>query len=232
MKLLTEHFSRVVVINCPHRPDRLERVVAHLQKFADMGKVEIVRGVVGDWVTCPADWNSGAGAWGCLRTHQRVIEDFIHVRDDREQMALDSLLVLEDDVVFADDALARLEEFMEVVPDDWGQIYLGGQHRSSFMPTTFACCVVGRSVNRTHAYAVHARAICHLYRHISYASDYRGTTKHIDHQLELAHHRADWKVYCIEPWIAGQAAGSSNVSGKTNGLTFFDNAKHSVNFTK
>jgi len=45
--------------------------------------------------------------------------------------------------------------------------------------------------------------------------DYVGTNKHIDHQLELAHQRADWPVYCPAKWICGQRAGTSNVSGKT-----------------
>jgi hypothetical protein len=44
--------------------------------------------------------------------------------------------------------------------------------------------------------------------------DYVGTNKHIDHQLELAHQRADWPVYCPAKWICGQRASTSNVSGK------------------
>ena len=223
MKNLTDWFDRVYVINCAHRPDRLEEVKKHLEEtgMADNGKVIYYPAIIGDWTTCPDDWGSGRGAWGCLRSHQRILEDVLHIRDDRWDLNIDSVLIMEDDVIFKDDALQKLNEFMEAVPKDWGQIYLGGQHRRHPMPIENPNIVIGKSVNRTHAYAVNAPKLTALYRHISYASDYRGSTKHIDHQLELAHRRGDWPVYCPKEWIAGQRAGSSNISGKTNETKFW-----------
>ena len=217
MKNLTDWFDRVYVINCAHRPDRLEETKKHLDetKMADNDKVHYYPAIIGDWTTCPADWGSGRGAWGCLRSHQRILEDVLHTRDDRHMMALDSVLILEDDVIFKDDSLEKLNEFMEVVPDDWGQIYLGGQHRRHPKETDIPNVIIGNSINRTHAHAINGPSITSVYRHISYASDYRGSSKHIDHQLELAHRRADWPVYCPKEWVAGQRAGSSNISGKT-----------------
>ena len=126
-----------------------------------------------------------------------------------------NVLVLEDDVIFKEDALENLNNFMETVSKDWGQIYLGGQHRRDPTPTEFPNVIVGNSINRTHAYAVNQPTFTHFYRHISYATDYRNTNKHIDHQLELAHRRKDWPVYCPKEWIVGQRAGASNISGKT-----------------
>jgi hypothetical protein len=128
---------------------------------------------------------------------------------------------MEDDIIFKDNALQKLNEFMEVVPDDWGQIYLGGQHRKTKVETGLTNVVIGKSVNRTHAYAVNKSTFEQLYRHISYATDYRKTNKHIDHQLELAHRREDWKVYCPEEWIVGQRAGSSNINGRVNKTKFW-----------
>ena len=185
--------------------------------MADNDKVIFYPAIIGDWTTCPADWGSGRGAWGCLRSHQRIIEDVLHTRDDRGVMLAESVLILEDDVIFKEDALENLNHFMEAVPDDWEQIYLGGQHRKSTTSTDSSHVVIGGSINRTHAYAINGNALTKVYRHISYATDYRDTTKHIDHQLEVAHQRGDWKVYCPKQWIAGQRAGPSNISGKTNG---------------
>ena len=185
--------------------------------MADNDKVIFYPAIIGDLTTCPADWGSGRGAWGCLRSHQRILEDVIHTRDDRGVMEVNSVLILEDDVIFKKDALENLNKFMEAVPDDWDQIYLGGQHRKANSSTDSPHVIVGGSVNRTHAYAVNQKALTQVYRHISYATDYRDTTKHIDHQLEVAHKRKDWKVYCPKQWIAGQRAGPSNISGKTNG---------------
>ena len=75
--------------------------------------------------------------------------------------------------------------------------------------------VRGMSINRTHAYAISRTSIQAMYAHISYMQDYH-SNKHIDHQLELAHQRKDWPVYCPVKWICGQRAGTSNISGKDN----------------
>jgi len=223
VKNLTDWFDRVYVINCAHRPDRLKETKKHLREtgMADVEKVYFYSAIIGDWTTCPVDWVSGRGAWGCLRSHQRILEDVLHTRDDRYRMSLENVLVLEDDVIFKDDSLEKLNLFMEALPEDWGQIYLGGQHRRKTSFTKSDSVLVGNSVNRTHAYAVNQPTFTQLYRHISYATDYRHTHKHIDHQLELAHQRKDWPVYCPKEWIAGQRAGSSNISGKTNGDQFW-----------
>jgi hypothetical protein len=217
MKNLTDWFDRVYVINCAHRPDRLEETKRHLEEtgMANNDWVIYYPAIIGDWTTCPADWGSGRGAWGCLRSHQRILEDVIHDRDERGRMNCNNVLIMEDDVIFKDNPLERLNNFMEAVPEDWGQIYLGGQHRRPTKGTEDPNVIIGGSINRTHAYAVNQPTLTALYRHISYATDYRDSTKHIDHQLELAHQRGDWPVYCPREWIVGQRAGSSNISGKT-----------------
>ena len=217
-KNLTDWFNRVYLINCAHRPDRLDKALKHLDSsgMADPSKVIIYPAVVGEWTGYPADWKAGRGAWGCLQSHRRILEDVMHVRDERGAMALCSTLILEDDVFFTDDALPRLNHFMDAVPADWGQIYLGGQHRHKTIPTAHPCVLRAVSVNRTHAYAVSRHAIAKVYCHISYMTDYRNNANHIDHQLERAHRRGDWPVYCPPKWIAGQDAGFSNISGKTN----------------
>ncbi len=223
MKNLTDWFDRVYVINCAHRPDRLEETKKHLEEtgMANNDWVHYYPAIIGDWTTHPADWNSGNGAWGCLRSHQRILEDVLHARDGQHTLTLNNVLIMEDDVIFKENALEKLNAFMEDVPDDWGQIYLGGQHRRDVKPTRLPNVVVGGSVNRTHAYAVNESTFTEFYRHISYATDYRDTNKHIDHQLELAHRRKDWRVYCPKEWIAGQRAGSSNINGKVNETKFW-----------
>lgn len=215
MKNLTDWFSRVYVINCQHRPDRLEETLDHLRKtgMADPAGVKIQRGVIGAWTTVPNDWLPGLGAWGCWRSHVNLMEDVLHERNEDMSFALDSILILEDDVFFVDGALKKLNDFMEAVPANWGQIYLGGQHK---MKTEYINDQVirGMSVNRTHAHAIHSSTYHALYRHITYATDYRGTHKHVDHQLEEAHRRKEWNVYCPTKWIAGQRENLSIITGK------------------
>lgn len=223
MKNLTDWFDRVFIINCAHRPDRRERVLKHLAEtgMANMDEVVVHPAVIGDWVTAPAGWGAGRGAWGCLMSHCRVAENVMHERDDQGNMLLQNYLVLEDDVFFLPDALPRLNEFMNAVPADWDQIYLGGQHQRKPVRLN-ENVAVGISVNRTHAYALNQRCFQQFYRHINFHPDYIGTKKHIDHQLELAHQRRDWDVYCPPKWICGQEAGSSNISGRVNERKTFE----------
>lgn len=217
MRNLTDWFDKVFVINCAHRPDRLDRVKRHLDEsgMADVSKVVFYPAVIGDWTTSPAGWGAGRGAWGCLRSHARIAEDVMHERDENGAMTLRNYLVLEDDVYFLPDAIGSLNQFMESVPVDWDQIYLGGQHQRKPVQVK-EHVMVGLSVNRTHAYALNQKCFQPFYRHINFAPDYIGTVKHIDHQLELAHQRRDWDVYCPLKWICGQEAGSSNISGRIN----------------
>lgn len=217
MKNLTDWFDRVYIINRQDRPERLKVLLDHLteSRLADTRKVIVYPAIIGGWTTTPADWTVGRGPWGCLRSHQRILEDVIHVRrpDDEDEMAIESTLILEDDAFFVEGALEELQGFMLAVPKDWGQIYLGGQHWYDPKPSGVVGVKIGTSVNRTHAYAVSKRAIQHLYRHISYATDYRGKENHqVDHQIELAHRRGDWPVYCPDSWLAGQRSGFSDVS--------------------
>lgn len=216
--LLTDWFDKVFVLNCAHRPDRLREVKEEIvgKNLGDWDKITVYPAIIGDYTTHPAGWGAGRGAWGCLQSHRRMLEDLMHMRDDRGDMNWESALILEDDVFFLDDALSNLRDFMNAVPSDWGQIYLGGQHRGHKPLLVAPGVLLGHSINRTHAYAVSRQFVQKIYCHVSYMDDYRGTNKHIDHQLELAHQRKDWPVYCPPKWICGQRAGTSNISGKDN----------------
>lgn len=196
--------------------------IISVDRFHYSGKVFDFSTTVGHFTVSNQDCKSESGiiVSNCLRSHQRILEDIMHVRDG-DGFALKNALIMEDDIIFVDDALQKFNEFIVEVPDDWGQIYLGGQHGGRKLPTASKHVIEGTSINRTHAYAINTSTIQHMYRHISYATDYRGTTKHVDHQLEVAHRRGDWPVYCPKKWIVGQRAGSSNISGKINPTKFW-----------
>lgn len=215
---LTDTFDRVYVINCAHRPDRLEEFKEGIEetKVADVEKIIVYPAIIGDYTGHPAGFGGGNGAWGCLQSHRRIMEDLMHDRDERGDYAWCTALILEDDAFFVEDALERLQLLMRDVPSEWGQIYLGGQHRGKKekLPDT-EHVLKASSVNRTHAYAVQWTKIQEIYQHISYMPDYMGNGYHVDHQLERAHQRGDWDVYAPPKWICGQRAGSSNISGQT-----------------
>jgi hypothetical protein len=218
MKTLTDWFDRVYILNCITRPDRKKRVLNELRTsgMADVDKVVVYPGVVGAWVTNPGAWGAGVGAWGCRQGHIRILEDVLQTRDEFENMRLESALILEDDVYFRPGALEKLNEFMTSVPSDWGQLYLGGQHIYKPQPTNIPGIVIGRSVNRNHAYAVHAKYLPEIYRHVCYMPDFVNTNRHIDHQFQAAHQKKQWPVYCPARWLAGQDSGQSDINGQKN----------------
>jgi len=209
---MTDLFPRIYVINLAHRKERRERMEKMLEGIADPGKVEFVRACDGALTGVPKFWLPGPGAWGCLQSHLRILEDAMHRK-------LESYLVLEDDAVFGEEgrdaAMARLRVAFAFLPDDWGQFYLGGQHNLAPLPVSDGL-VRGRRVNRTHAFAAHRPAYRTIYGHIANYYDYFRTHRHIDHHLERAHRTRLWETYCISPWLFGQAAGYSDIARRPN----------------
>jgi GR25 family glycosyltransferase involved in LPS biosynthesis len=254
MTNLNDHFERIFILNLPYKPDRRERVERQLRKLRLARKVEWMRAYSGDMMPHPAWWRAGNGAWGCLLSHARVMEEAIMDR-------LESYLVLEDDVVWQDRAGEMLESFMRGVPEDWDQIYLGGQHlrepvavgnaevkmkneetgvsgqgASRAEPSSFSVLhssfplrvLRAWNVNRTHAFALRRKAMVKVHQHIWHAPDYISKSGgwHIDHQLGLAHERGDWSVYAPDWWLAGQDADSSNISGRYNPRLWWHPSRH------
>tara|TARA_Y100000401_G_C8324835_1_gene227508 strand:+ start:837 stop:1526 length:690 start_codon:yes stop_codon:yes gene_type:complete len=212
-KKLTDWFDRVFVINRPDRPKRLARFIKHINEtgVANRDRVLVFPGVMGEKVTCPKDWAAGAGAWGCFRSHSNIVESVIMEREVLGE-GLESVLILEDDVEFTNNPLALLHDFMSKLPSDWDQLYLGGQHRVKPIETETEGILRGISINRAHAYALNCKVYKKFYSHINYSPNYYGKKNHhFDHQLEIAHRKQDWNVYCPSVWLAGQCAGKSDI---------------------
>jgi hypothetical protein len=224
---LRNFFGRAYVLNLDIRPDRWvqfqERAAA-----AGITGFERYRAIEGDKCPHPAWWRAGNGAWGCLMSHLRVAQDAL-------MDGLPSYLVFEDDAVFAPDFADRLPEIMERLDGvEWDQLYLGGQHLwvEAGPPWPFRKGLVScRNVNRTHAFAVNARFMVKFSQHIMHAPDYiaahvppvepdaggSGAVQewfpHIDHQLGRLHETRQFKILAANPWLCGQAASSSNITG-------------------
>lgn len=200
-------FDQVYVMSLSIRSDRLQSVLNTLPR--SICDVKIWPAVHGDSTGHPSFWTSGAGAWGCYRTHVNILEDAM-------QRQCNSYLVLEDDAFFAEDFDQILHQFMKSLPDDWDQIYLGGQllHEIENPPVRVNENVyMPHNVNRTHAFGVHRRGFAKIYDHLFDLPFVPG--EHIDHHLGRLHEAKRFKVYVPRKWIVGQNAGSSNVSGKT-----------------
>jgi hypothetical protein len=206
-------FEKVFVISLDFREDRRKEF---LKKASPLfPKLEVWRAVHGDTCQPPDIWCAGAGAWGCMRSHQGILEYCLN--ND-----ISSYLVFEDDAQFRPDFLEQYKAFMDEVPEDWQQIYLGGDlmHSRSHPPIKVTDNVYRpHNVNRTHCFGVSRAGMLPLYRHISNLPYY--DAEHIDHHLGRWHESPENRVYCPARWMVGQMGCSSNISGKVEPVTFF-----------
>lgn len=218
-----DFFDRVVVINLDNRQDRMDRLDRH---FAEVGwpfrQPQRFSAIDGRYVKPPSWWKAGAPAWGCMRSHLQIIE-----RALMDQV--NSVLILEDDVFFQSDFVERAKAFFEAVPNDWQQIYLGGQHlhqRRQLPKKVNEEVVQPYNVNRTHAYALHRRGMLPVYRFLTdYVAHSKKPSFHVDHRLGLLHESGSIKLYAPVRWIAGQYRSMSNITGRVMGSRIWNQHK-------
>ena len=208
---LTRYFDRICIINLPQHADRKARLSRQLSdlSLAQPHEVQWVNAISGTMLSPPFWWQCGAGAWGCLLSHARIVQDAM-------ADGVEALLILEDDATFHPRAAQMLHAFMAQVPQDWDQIYLGGQHLAMPAPVPGAPMVHRpHNVNRTHAYALKYEVMAKFHEHIWEPPGSKGPSVgwHIDHQLGSAHESRAWNLYSPLWWLCGQEEGQSSTCG-------------------
>ncbi len=199
-------FDRVVIINLKRRNDRLDRLLSHLQDIQwPLPAPVVFEAVDASKVPVPPGWHAGGGAWGCMQSHRQVLE--------RAMMdGVNSLLVLEDDVYFVEGFREKLKAFMAGVPDDWEQLMLGGQYVDRDGKHSRKVVAPGiervEVCERTHCYAVRGQFMRDLY------AKWCASSGHCDHVM--GPFQRGRRVYAPTEFLAGQAAGVSDISGGTN----------------
>lgn len=216
--IFDEYFDKVVIISLASRPERLEFCIEQLKEMGLSEKFVVSYAIDGKLLTPPKWFTWGAGAWGCLQSHIRVLQDLSLEPDFRRK----KILILEDDVLFFKDIKRMFSSFVNKLEGkDWGQIYLGGQHTLSpeeIEPGLFFC----KSVNRTHAYAVHGSYLNTILKKIHSWQDYKGNNSHYDQQLERGHRAQLWPVYAPTWWVAGQNCSKSDINGRFTRIRWWD----------
>lgn len=209
--------EKAFVISLKIREDRKHGFYERLPETDLIPEVVTWSAVHGDTCLPPDNWHAGNGAWGCYRSHMAILEECIND-------GVESYVVFEDDAVFVGDFDNKLRDFIQELPDDWEQVYLGGQllHANTHPPIKISDRVLRPyNVNRTHCYALRGSGMLAVYRHLSNLPFH--TSEHIDHHLGRLHETYRNNVYCPDKWLVGQGGGSSNVSGKIEPIAFYDN---------
>ena len=163
----------------------------------------------------PETFKDSAGAWGCWRTHCRIWEDVF-------SRGWPGAVVFEDDAVFRPDFPALAAAFLTTVPDDWDMIYLGGQHLRGKWTDLPDGLRRAFNVNRTHAYIVRAtdRSRAAYWRLCS-VQPATGQRSHVDYVFGELQETGALTAYCPAQWLCGQAAGTSTITGKTEGERYW-----------
>jgi len=191
-------FERVVCISLDKRPDRWERFLKDLPADWPFKQPERFQAIDGAKCPPPDWWRQGGGPWGCYRSHLRILEECLSA-------GTQSVLILEEDAQCEPDFARRFAEFWQAVPNDWGMAYLGGQllNASSRPPDKINDRVARPwNVNRTHAYAVHRRAMPKLYQYLC-GVEWKAK-HHVDHYYGALHASGKVPVYCPMEWLMHQ----------------------------
>lgn len=203
------NFDRVVCISLKRRNDRRLRLKKLCRsngwpfrpiEFFDAidggsGKIPVGRG-----------FTSGGGAWGCRQSWVSVLE---RAMTD----GVESILVLEDDAMWRPDFAEEAALFFNDLPADWEVAFLGGQNMQTPTKVTDRVARV-RNCQRTHAIALRGQGILFVYQVIANAD------RHIDHLLGPACGR-NRKAYQATPFLVGQAATQSDISGRKDHARFW-----------
>jgi len=194
-------FGRVLVLNLDRRPDRWDSFRRRLPDDWPLPEPERFSAVDGRTAPPPAWWTESPGAWGCFESHRAMWRE----------AGEDSVLILEDDAFCVDRFAERLAVCAEHLPDNWDQLYLGGQHLRTdrilpqpVNPWIVRCYYTGR----THAYAIRGRAAGVLLRW----SETQHWNLHVDYVLARLQQAGQLNHYAPREWLFGQVAGRSDVA--------------------
>lgn len=208
-------FDRIVVVNLKRKPERLATFRANFEEFGwPFQEPERFDAIDGAAVPTPYLWEQGGGAWGCMQSHRQILERAI-------MDGVKSLLVFEDDAFMKSDSIERLYKFLDDVPDDWDQLMLGGQNIGTPKKVKDGVVKV-TNCQRTHAYAIRGQFLRDLY------AQWCSPNSRVHCDWIMGPLQSLRNVYAPEPFIFGQEAGPSDISGRTNPRKTWDTPGESL----
>lgn len=162
----------------------------------------------------PADgWGVGKPAWGTYLSHLRLFEWALSKN-------LDEIWVFEDDALFESGFSESYRRFREELPEDWEQVYLGGQHIRPKLCPPFSLSrhvYIPHNVNRLHAYGLSRVG---MEKAVDFLKDLKSWTRahadgynhHIDHRFGVMHEQGLIRVYTPDKWLVSQGPNRSDIA--------------------
>jgi GR25 family glycosyltransferase involved in LPS biosynthesis len=210
---IAEYFDHIYCINLARRADRWEKAQAQFARFGlDVERFEAIDGAtlgeLPESIHLAQSEQAIPGAVGCLMSHRAVLED-------ARSRNFERVLILEDDVVFADSLGPAFERFVAQVPTDWAMLYLGGNHAGGFRPVGPNAART-RGTYTTNAYAVTRRTTDILLKLLPQ------TPLEVSAPVDVVYFDLHSRLasYLVRPHLAWQRNGYSDVELKDVDYTF------------
>lgn len=193
-------YENIRYINLDHRTDRLHHINNELKNIGLIGKKFIAH-----------FGNKGYGARiACKNSHKDIIQESLFNN-------IDTVFILEDDSVFADNFLEISEHCFKNIPEDWDILFLG--HCFSSVGNQISEHVYSaKKIFCTHAYLVNIKA----YQTIIDALN--NSNQPIDHIYNRLAVNNNINVYMCNPSIVYQIPNKSDIGeGPNNSNNLINN---------
>ncbi len=183
--IINETFPYEICINLDRRPERWQ----HMQRKFDQHGIHSVQrfpALDGNNMKLPANWLHTPGAYGCLRSHLKVVRE-------ARRLGVSSVLIFEDDVVFDHQLEKKFGAWIQQLPSDWDMLFFGALHRDEPIK------VAANIARITKAYSTYAYVL-----RDTVFDDFielnRKTQKELDNNSLVLQQR--FKCYCFMPHLA------------------------------
>jgi GR25 family glycosyltransferase involved in LPS biosynthesis len=194
--------EKTYCINLDRRPERWEAAKIQMAAFGvDAERYPAIDGQILDLDVSPIIKAQIA----CSFSHFNLLEKAY-------KEVTDNVLILEDDVVFCDDARHLFERGYPIIPLDWDIVFLGANHGAGFAPVNESFIKCNGSLS-LHACMYNKKALPKILDHLhkEYPSMNEDITV-LDVVLSRLH--KTWNVYSFSPSLAYQKEGFSDILQK------------------
>ena len=200
MSNLNQYFDKIYCVNLDKRTDRWGECLNEFKKHNMT--VDRFSAVDGSMETINRQTRLNDGEIGVILSNIKILEDAI-------KNEYESILILEDDIIF-DDSLSDIKSYFDSLPDDWNMLYFGGNHNTHM--GLQGPKIINEKVCKLHnTFAAHCVGIKKdmFQLLIDVLSKFNGQL-----DVEYAKLQKIFNIYSFYPAIAKQRPGYSDIQNK------------------